>query len=524
MTVQQSTNRTRKDFSLHDGSALTQEELDALEKEVHPSKARILGLSVAAAAILGGVAAGITAQIAPAPQPADYHFAAEGALAPAAHHTAEIDDPDNVLSEEDEARLMRESEHLPIPAVVQQLHYVVFAHNDDNVNDTMENYLRDEHPELIGTDYFADGTLFIGVGLDPRQSFVFAGNDVADALQLWEGRHQDDTTDAIKPGVKDNNIPAGLLAGAKTAVDIDKLGDAAYTEAASDRRWGIGALGVGTGALALATGGIGGGFRRRKAKRAAQARAEFRLVSEDFGTLASRLDEIDIRAHSLSSPFADATMRQQWEEVRDRFLAIHKKVDKLEGLRSTSPDRDFVAHSNEITDAARTTRELSFAEKNIDILFKLEHGDVTVRRAEVQALREDLMDALLQEDDADSGIYRELTSIRARLESLEKDVDSSDFLDKFIVALRDYQTVLEHLKDERFTNLTDDPTPLRAPALYEPGYRPGYGVSSFVPYWALSAWHVDNTAHSSGSDSFGGGSNVTTFSSGFSGAGGSSSF
>ena len=37
-------------------------------------------------------------------------------------------------------------------------------------------------------------------------------------------------------------------------------------------------------------------------------------MGKEYGELATRLDQIDIRAHSLTSPFANATMRNEWEE------------------------------------------------------------------------------------------------------------------------------------------------------------------------------------------------------------------
>ena len=54
---------------------------------------------------------------------------------------------------------------------------------------------------------------------------------------------------------------------------------------------------------------------------------------------------------------------------------------------------------------------------------------------------------------------------------------------------------------------------------------PGYVYSGYVPYVAMSSWHHDNVqaAQDAESSSSGGGVN-TGFSSGFSGAGGSSSF
>ncbi|HCJ69253.1 MAG TPA: DUF5129 domain-containing protein, partial [Corynebacterium casei] len=279
--------------------------------------------------------------------------------------------PEGVLSTEDEARMERDVERLEAPAVVEQLHYMVFEENDDNVNDTVEEYLRDNRPDLIGDDSFADGVLIVGVGLDPRQAFVFAGDDVAEALDLRDSSHLDDSLDAIKPGVEDNNIPAGLFAGANAATDISTLAEDRYNDAVGDRIGAMVGSGIGGGGVIFATGMGIGAYRRSKAKKVAQARAEMSLVGKEYGELATRLDQIDIRAHSLTSPFANATMRNEWEEVRDRFFNIHGQVDSLGNLTSQSPDEKYLEQADAIHQAAVTTREVSHAEDNIDKLYGL---------------------------------------------------------------------------------------------------------------------------------------------------------
>ncbi len=469
----------------------------------------------------GGVGLGVAASV-PAPVAADYAVSRTGALAPSEQLLVEIHNPQGVLSPDDEARVMRDAERLDAPAVVQQLHYVVFAENDENVNDTVENYLRDNRPDLIGDDYFADGVLIVGVGLDPRQSFVFAGNDVADALHLWSGRHLDDAVTAIQPGVRDGNIPGGLFAGADTATDVDKLGQSAYEEARDSRTGGIVGGGVAAGALALAGVAGTGAYRQRRSRRIAQARAEMDIVSREYGQLAGRLDQIDVRAHSLTSPFADATMRKQWDEVRDRFLDIHAGVDKLGELHMSSDDTAFLSKSKEITEAAITTRRISYAEDNIDTLFRLEHGDDTVRRTELKALRDDVVAAQVSLEDTDSGLYRELDGLRTRADALARRTGEPTFLDEFVVLLADYRTALAELKRQEYSDLKPGKTTaLEAPAIYERDWRPGYGYHNFIPFWVMSSWHTTNLQAQQAASSS---ATNTSFSSGFSGAGGSSGF
>lgn len=501
--------------------ALTEAELKEVHQKVRPGVGKMLGVSLLMGALGGGALAGGIGAAIDAPQRADFEVANTAEMEITSTFSTEVHNPEGVLSADDEARLERDAERLDAPAVVEQLHYMVFEENDDNVNDTVEEYLRDNRPDLIGDDYFADGVLIVGVGLDPRQAFIFAGEDVAEALDLRDSSHLDDALDAIKPGVKDNNIPAGLFAGANAATDISTLAEDRYNDAVGDRIGAMVGSGIGGGGVIFATGMSIGAYRRSKAKKIAQARAEMSLVGKEYGQLAARLDQVDIRAHSLTSPFANATMRSEWEEVRDRFFHIHDQVDSLGNLTSKSSDEKYLEQADAIHQAAVTTREVSYAEDNIDKLYRLEHGDEVVRRTELHALRDDVVEAQVALDDAKSGLYRELQNLRERADSLMNSTQSPDFLDQYVILLGDYRTALEQLRKQKFNDLDEsENTALTAPGITSPDYRVGYGYNNFVPFWALSTWHSTNSA----AQSSGGSSANTGFSSGFSGAGGSSSF
>lgn len=502
--------------------ALTEAELKEINKQARPGIGKMMGVSLILGAIGGGALVGGVGAAMDVPQRADYEISNSADTQITTTFSTQIDNPDGVLSEDDEARMERDVERLEVPAVVKQLNYIVFADNDDNVNDTVENYLRDNHPELIGDDKFADGVLIVGVGLDPRQAFIFAGEDVADTLDLRDSSHLDDSLDAIKPGVEDNNIPAGLFAGANAATDVSKLAEDRYNDAVGDRIGAMAGAGIGGGGAIFGIGMGVGAYRRNKAKKVAQARAEMSLVGKEYGELATRLDQIDIRAHSLASPFANETMRKQWEEVRDRFFNIHGQVDSLGNLTSKAPDEKFLEQADAIHQAAVTTREVSYAEENIDKLYSLEHGDELVRRTELQALRDDVVEAQVSLDDAESGLYRELQNLRERADSMMAKTQEPGFLDDYVLLLGDYRTALEQLRQQKFDDLEEAKnTALVAPGITSPDYRVGYGYNSFVPFWVMSSWHSSNASAQSSSS---GSSANTSFSSGFSGAGGSSSF
>ncbi|MGV0436128.1 DUF5129 domain-containing protein [Corynebacterium mastitidis] len=296
------------------------------------------GLAASAvAATLVGVGAGMAVWNAQeAPVPGHQLTASREQLDPRTGVPVEIDDPQDVLSAEDEARMRRDAERLEMPGVVTGLYYVVFEENEDNVLDSLEEHVREHRPGLIAPDddHYSDGALIVGVGLDPRNAFVGCGNDVCDALHLWRGTALDAALDAMKPGVEDGDIPAGLLSATRTATDIPALKRRLYDDAVSDRTAaGIGA-GVGAGAV---TGGVGGSLalvRHGRRKKAARARANLDLVLNSYGRIAGRLPDIDARARSLSSPLADDHPRDQWARVRDRFLALD---DQVSGARARLP-------------------------------------------------------------------------------------------------------------------------------------------------------------------------------------------
>ncbi|MHD0187898.1 DUF5129 domain-containing protein [Corynebacterium diphtheriae] len=458
------------------------------QSAIKPSVGTIVTSTALATLLAGGAAAGAVAMTIPSPQRENYVVSNQEQYRPSHSVAVEIHDRDGVLNAEDQRRLLSNTDNIEVAQVVKQVHYIVFRTNDENVNDTVENYLRDQRPDLIGKEYFTDGVLIIGVGLDPRQAFIFAGNDVADAFDLRESAHLEQSLDAIKPGVKDGNIPAGLSNGLRTAVDVRAIEEQQYNSAVD-------------------------------ARIVVQARDNMDVVSREYGELAQRLDAIDIRAHSLSSPLVDATLRNQWADVRDRFLRIHDSVDTLGNLVT---DSDYYSKSHEISTARETTEQISYAESNIDTLFRLENGDAVIRVREADALYKDMLEAL--GEIKISALSREVERLKDELLALKATPESPQFLDRYATILTSYQTVLEQVRKQQFSDVKESTaTTLAAPAIYESGYRPGYGMNNFVPFWIMSSWHTDNIAAQEAASASSSRTN-TSFSSGFSGAGGSSSF
>lgn len=482
------------------------------------STARVVLGTIGSAVLLGGAGAGLTYALT-TPPAEDQYAVAVAQQAP----KVVIDDPDEVLTPEEEERMMRDVERLDHPDVVKELHYMVFAKNHENVFDSVEEYVRDNHPELIGNaenpdDRFADGVAIIGVGLEPRQAFAYYGDDVARQLQVDHGQRDEQVLDAMKPGVRDGNIPAGLFNAAKTAFDRQAAQDYGYNNAKDDREGGV--VGAGAAGLGLGAAGAGTGFAisNSRRKKIEQAREDYRAITTEYSALAGRLDEIDIRANSVSSSFADAELRKQWQEVRDTFFGYHDAVSGAGGIGDIRIDDDKEALRNhkKLRTAATSVEHVSNAEDNINRLFEIEQGDGGARRAALTEIRRDVIEAKHKIKNRE--LKKDLELLEQRINALDADPGSPAFVDDFVRVLGDYRVLLEEVKRREFSDVKEY-EPLRKPAIYDSGYS-YYG---YVPFVVMDDWHTSNVETHEQQTS-GGGTSAGVASSGFTAAGSSSSF
>ncbi|AWB85180.1 DUF5129 domain-containing protein [Corynebacterium liangguodongii] len=477
-----------------------------------PTSKQIGAIAILTAVLgLGGGALGASFIDVPAPE----SVAIETAGVP----NIVVDDPHDLLAPEDEARMMRDAAMLEAPDTVEVLHWMVFNQSHENLNDTVEEYMRDHYPDDIGPDKYADGVLIVAAGTQQRKVGVYAGEDVAHQLKLHEDERAPSVAEEMKRGMRDSNIPAAMFAGARAAMDIDLVRAYVVDDAESERFGaGVGA-GVAAGGAAALGSSLALGARNRRRQAITRARRDHELVTREYAALGQRLGEIDIRANSLTSAFADAEMRKQWAEVRDRFLALHDKVSGAGGIGAidVGDDKQVWERRLEIDNAAEVVRHTSNAEDNINRLFKIENGDPAARRSDLTALREDIIKARLGVND--DGLKDELEELEAKINELDHNPSAPGFLDDFVRLLGDYRLVLEAVKDKEFSDVKEH-NALTRPALYDRDFF----YSNYVPFVVLNSWHTSNVeaaqaAQSSSSSGFN-----SSYSSGFSGAGGSSSY
>ncbi|WP_018024551.1 DUF5129 domain-containing protein [Corynebacterium ulceribovis] len=480
---------------------------------------------------LGILACGATAALTLLPAaPAATVLAAPATLAaPAVHAQAtqtqvrtEITDPDGHLSDSDKQMLRTETERLTLPAQVARVDYVVLGKNKDNFNDSIEEYLRANMPELIADDddSFANGSLIVAVGMDPHRNGIYCGDDVCSAADLFSGRHLDKSLEAMKPALKKGNTAVGLLDGARYATDRNAAADDKASQKRSDKI----ALGIGLGLGGAGITALGGGLyayrRKKRREKISEARADFDYVMKHYADVAQRLPAIDVRANSLQSELADAELRKQWADVRDRFAELDDTVDKFRNVRRDSDDDTFYEHAEEIDQAETTTLQVTRAEENIEKLWQMENGNIGQRRMELADLRDDVIKAHTEVQS--SKLTARLADLEQRIGELDRDLSAPDFATQYAQILREYRLLLDLVREEEFSDVPVSEKHRRAPRLYDEDYRIGYGYNSFVPFWMLSTWHANDVeAHAAATDM---GSANTSFSSGFSGGGGSSSW
>lgn len=441
-------------------------------------------------------------------------LAAAQVEAPArAEVTVEIDDEDDLIPADRERALIAQTRGVDLPAEVTHVEYLVFADNDDNINDTVEDHLREASPELIGDDVYADGVLILAYGDDPRSNGAYAGEDVADRLALREGKHLDETLEAMRPAMKDGRIADGFVDGLRYAADDAAIESDRIAGEEEDRRSNLIGIGIGGGIVAVVGTGLGLYAVTQRRKKAEQAREDHAYVVKHYGDAGTRLSEIDVRAHNLASPLADDELRRQWTEVRDGFLEVHAINDRIGTPRT---DAEYRAAAEDLGVAREAVERMRVAEDNIDLMWDMEHGDATARRGQLRLLRDDLIRA--QSDVGDEELRRRLSGLEDCVREMEADPGSDGFMDDYADVLHDYRLVLDLVREREFDGMKLGGE-REAPAVWDPRWRVGTGYTGWMPFAVMHSWHQDDVSAAQSASS-----TNTSYSSGFSGAGGGGSF
>lgn len=428
----------------------------------------------------------------------------------------------DILSPSDEQLLTTEATQAGLPDTVSHVTFLTFADNEDNLNDTVLEFGKNERPGLLNESQnkYAPGLLLLVVGLDPNRMGVYCGDDVCASMDMYGDGRLDGILDEMQPAFADGNYAVGFTEGLRASADNSIRRDASDSEPTN---WPLvgGALG---GVGVLFAGGIGLTVVGARRKKVARLRERLGYIREHHADVALRLDEIDIRANSLTSALANDSLRLEWGRVRGAF----DRTTDVVGRFDKAGDKQLLENESEIDSAYESVRAAQRAEEQIETLFSIEKGDATVRRRQLSELLEDVRAAELEAGDLDAkgNLHTELVLLGERITALRDKSPSApagEFMDEYSAILRDYGVLMEHLKTSLYAT-TDAPERAHAaPRLGDAGWAPGMG-HYYVPYALINEWHTtDVTVHSAVDLSTG--SATTGYSSpGFSGGGGSRGF
>lgn len=415
----------------------------------------------------------------------------------------EIIDPDDILSESEEQDLSAYTEQAPLPEPITTVTFIVLRHANEPFNDFIVNYLKTNRPNLLNAtqDKFADGSVTFALATESRLVGTNVSDDVNDVIHLLD--NPDRFADEMKPALRDGNWIAGL----KTGVDVVAAGPEEPGSTIIPIAI-ISTLGIGT------LGGLSAAIAATRKKNRATTDEQYDFISQNYGRLAQELTRIDVQANNLNNPLVDAELRSQWEDIRDDFLAIHEDMMNLpefDGLK----DKTLYKHAKKIAAIHEKVEQVVAAEKNLETLHKLETGDIATRRNQLEDIRSDILSGSLN---IEKPAHREaMTALQNRCDALFHQLESPQFISDYARLIKDYQTILTHVREEQFTHV---PETTHAPALGSSDWRPGYGYNGYVPYMVMHTMNQEAQASVSSSSS----SNSTTFSGGFSGAGVSGRF
>lgn len=438
-----------------------------------------------------------------------------------------IINPDGVLVSEDESFIREQVEGMDLPEAISHLVFYVIDRNSGNLDKDVQDYGQQVDTSILRDDRnrFEHHTLILAVGLDPRRAGIYCGDAVCQALDLFEGAHLDAAIEAMKPGFSRGNYPIGLLGGLTTAIDPSQVAYAP-NQAQGGQDVGDSFRDFLDDLMLVAIVSFVGGSVFLLWVRYRAFKTAFKHLQQSLSDQAFDLDEVNIRANSLSSPLAHATLRQEWETVLNAFVSVNNTIEMVRGWNRDPGMRQLLKHGRAIEEADREVTRLNTAVKNINDLFALEQGDANVRLKTIVDLENDIIEAISR---SSSTLSRDdLRVVQARVKELESKIHSPDFMTDYVRVLGAYQNTLEGVTQREYGE-TIAASQTSRPAIYDTNWQMGTGTNNWVPFlvWSQLAANSSNSWESASSsswdsDSFGAGS--SGFSGGFSGGGGSSSW
>lgn len=397
-----------------------------------------------------------------------------------------VEDRASALTSEEESFLVDNTKKAELPGVVKEVMYVTFASNTVNLNDDMERFLRVNYPSLIGEDKYKNGTLFVAVGFSPRQVGVYCGDDVCEVTDLDKKRQLDSVLDTMVSPLRDGDTAQAMLTG----VTYAGAGKAPQTFASLVYSLAMFAFFITPfllipGILFLA---LFYGIKKQSKEKSADLQEKLEFVKNNYGDVAQRLSQIDIRANSLQSDLADADLKKQWNDIRQEFLSLNDTMYEISHIKHDAKDRVFLKHHKRIEKAHESVSRILAAEKNIDKLFNVEKGSKKYREIAMRELISDMKDLKLSlhyiSSDKRDFFQEHIDEYITQAESI--DVASSYFVDEYADLIKDYarvsnayeEALIDNAEKEKMRYM-DKEAMYNSPSVYDNNWRVGTGYGGY---------------------------------------------
>lgn len=359
------------------------------------------------------------------------------------------------LTPQHEAMLRSETARIEFPTDIERVVYTSYVENTEDLTETFRLDFRHNNPELLNDDELNDGTLVLGVGLDPRTMAVDCSPDICEDLNITVPGRTTGILDQVAAPIENNMYEIGLLNGAKAAANPEIRRESAE----GAQTWQI--FVVASLFLLLIVGAVFFWMRTRLLHElvAKQAFLHARLPE-----LQQLKDRGDYNIASLDGPLSPPEIKRDWVGIKTEVEHLTPEVRHISRL-------DIEARASQLYSLSSEVRTCHAA------VMKLINAVENVAEARTRVAR------------SGGGIAKRLDSIIDRAQDLHSGLN--DFSARFAALMREYHSVLATLPDSAYQRSRHSDAP---PTLGDAHWHPGIG-SHYMPFVYAWEWARKGGSH-----------------------------
>lgn len=384
------------------------------------------------------------------------------------------------LTPQHEAMLRSETARIEFPTDIERVVYTSYVENTEDLTETFRLDFRHNNPELLNDDELNDGTLVLGVGLDPRTMAVDCSPDICEDLNITGPGRTTGILDQVAAPIENNMYEIGLLNGAKAAANPEIRRESAE----GAQTWQI--FVVASLFLLLIVGAIFFWMRTRLLHElvAKQAFLHARLPE-----LQQLKDRGDYNIASLDGPLSPPEIKRDWVGIKTEVEHLTPEVRHISRLDIEARASQLYSLSSEVRTCHAAVMKLINAVENVEVLNRIERNDDYLCMRELNYFIDDVAEARTRVARSGGGIAKRLDSIIDRAQDLHSGLN--DFSARFAALMREYHSVLATLPDSAYQRSRHSDAP---PTLGDAHWHPGIG-SHYMPFVYAWEWARKGGSH-----------------------------